>query len=93
MAKLKTGRHTSALKEARRSKRRTSRNRGIKKQIKETAKKFIRSLDENSAEKSAKLLQEVYSKWDKAAKTGAIHWKTAARKKSQLTKLAKKKST
>jgi small subunit ribosomal protein S20 len=91
MAKLKTGRHTSALKENRRSKRRASYNRGIKKQIKETAKEFIASLDAGNIKKSSELLAKVYAKWDKATKTGTIHWKTAARKKSQMAKALKKK--
>jgi len=92
MAKLKTGRHTSALKQVRQSDRRNSRNSGIKKVIKATAKEFIKSLDGSDVEASDKLLRDVYSKWDKAVKKGTVHWKKAARKKSQLAKLAKKKS-
>ncbi|HUT85456.1 MAG TPA: 30S ribosomal protein S20 [Elusimicrobiales bacterium] len=94
MAKLKTGRHTSALKQIRQSDKRNSRNSGLKKKVKEVVKEFLISLDGTDVKKSEKLLAEVYSRWDKAAKSGAIHKKTASRKKAQFAKklTVKKKS-
>ena len=35
-------------------------------------------------ENAQKLLPKAYSQLDKAAKSGTIHWKAAARKKSRL---------
>jgi len=43
---------------------------------------------EKKEPETGKVLAEASSKWDKAAKKGLIHWKTAARKKSRLSKLA-----
>ena len=83
MAKLKTGRHTSALKAQRQSVKRNSRNKGLKKTIHLAAKKVL-------ASKNAADLKKVSSALDKAAKKGVIHKKAAARKKSRLTKLVNK---
>jgi len=83
MAKLKTGRHTSALKAQRQAERRKSRNTGLKKAFRAAAKKTITT-------KSAADLQKTCSALDKAAKKGVIHKKAAARKKSRLAKLINK---
>ena len=83
MAKLKTGRHTSAIKAQRQSERRKSRNTGLKKTIRAAAKKVL-------AGKSAADLKKASSALDKAAKKGVIHKKAAARKKSRLAKLVNK---
>lgn len=90
MAKLKTGRHTSALKKVRKDITRTSRNRGIKNQIKQAAKNFLKSLEAGDIKTSEKLLRQVYSRWDKAVKSGVIHKNTASRKKSRLAARLKK---
>ncbi len=83
MAKLKTGRHTSALKAQRQAVKRNSRNTGLKKTIRLTAKKV-------TAVKNQEALDTASSALDKAAKKGVIHWKSAARKKSRLAKLVNK---
>ncbi|MDR1123912.1 MAG: 30S ribosomal protein S20 [Elusimicrobiota bacterium] len=83
MAKLKTGRHTSAIKAQRQSEKRKSRNTGLKKTIRAAAKKVITG-------KTAEDLKKVSSALDKAAKKGVIHKKAAARKKSRLAKLVNK---
>lgn len=89
MAKLKTGRHTGAIKTHRQILRRTVRNRVIRRKAREAAKDFLESLTKDKA-KSPKLLSSVASTWDKAAKKGTIHWKTAARRKARLSaRLAK----
>ena len=85
MAKLKTGRHTSALKAWRKSEKLASRNRGIKTKIRETSKEFIALTDKKDAVNSQNMLPKAYSLLDKAAKTGALHWKAAARRKSRLS--------
>jgi small subunit ribosomal protein S20 len=79
MAKLKTGRHTSALKAHRQSERKNSHNKGLKKNIRLAVKEL-------SSKKDAKSFGKAASALDKAAKKGVLHWKTAARKKSRLAK-------
>jgi len=89
MAKLKTGRHTSALKAQRQAEKRTSENKGLTKKIRLATKTVTTS----AAAKSATLkedLKKAESCIDKAAKKKVIHWKTAARKKSRLAKAANK---
>lgn len=90
MAKLKTGRHTGAQKAARQAKRHWLRNRATKRQIRILAKDFIEAAGKKDTAQIKKLTPEIASAWDKAAKTGAIHWKAAARKKSRLAGLAQK---
>lgn len=88
MAKLKTGRHTSAQKADRQALRQRYRNRAVVKSAKESFKAVIAAAgDKTQAEK---LLSVASSKWDKAVKNGGIHWKTAARRKSRLAARVKK---
>lgn len=89
MAKLKTGRHTSAQKAHRQSERRAFRNKGIRKRIRAVAKDFLDAVERKDAEAVRKLTPKVASLWDKAAKTGVVHWKSAARKKARLAEKAK----
>jgi small subunit ribosomal protein S20 len=90
MAKLKTGRHTSAIKATRQALRRKYRNRAVVKNAKEATKAALASTDKSEVEK---LLSEVSSTWDKAVKSAGIHWKTAARRKSRLAKRLKKSTS
>jgi small subunit ribosomal protein S20 len=85
MAKLKTGRHTSAIKAARQAVKRNSRNTGLKKAVRVAAKKV-------KSTKAAADLKTASSALDKAAKKGVIHKKAAARKKSRLAKMINKTS-
>ena len=78
-------RHRSALKADRQSLRRYLRNRAVKKGLRSAA----RAAGDAAASKDAKaadLLSQAASAFDKAARSGTIHWKTAARKKSRLAK-------
>ncbi len=84
MAKLKTGRHTSAIKAWRKSEKLASRNRGIKTRIHDSSKEFGALVAKKDMENAQKMLPKSYSLLDKAAKTGTIHWKAAARRKSRL---------
>ena len=86
MAKLKTGRHTGAIKAARQAVRHMLRNRAIKKNIRALAKGFTETAAKKDVAQLQKLMPDIASSWDKAAKTGAIHWKAAARKKSRLAR-------
>ena len=84
MAKLKTGRHTSGIKAWRKSEKLASKNRGVKTRIRDVAKEFGLLAAKKDMDSAQKLLPKVYALLDKAAKTGTIHWKAAARKKSRL---------
>ncbi|MFH1725246.1 MAG: 30S ribosomal protein S20 [Elusimicrobiota bacterium] len=81
MAKLSTGRHTSALKANRQSLRRAARSRALKKKGRAATKAVLAAQE---ADQAAKLLPPAASAWDKAVKKGSIHWKTAARRKARL---------
>jgi len=88
--KLKTGRHTSALKEARKNQKRRIANKAVKSRIKTATKKYEAALAEKNAEKAETLLRGISSILDKAAKINVIHRKNASRKISRLmSKLAK----
>lgn len=84
MAKLKTGRHTSGIKAWRKSEKNASKNRGVQTRIHDAAREFGLLVAKKDIESAQKLLPRVYALLDKAAKTGTIHWKAAARKKSRL---------
>ena len=84
MAKLMTGRHTSALKAQRQAERREVRNRAMRKKARLAAKAVLTAVAANDAGKAQSLLPDAASIWDKAAKSGVVHWKTAARRKSRL---------
>lgn len=87
MAKIKkTGRHTSALKAARQSWRHRLRNVEQKTQIKDLNKELVKALAAKDNSKSSKLLSDLYTTIDKAAKINLLHWRTAARKKSGLAR-------
>ncbi len=84
MAKLKTGRHTSALKELRKSLRRKERNLKLKNKIKQLRKNILELLKENKVKEAKNLLPQFYKAVDKAAKTHYIHKNKAARLKSTI---------
>jgi small subunit ribosomal protein S20 len=85
MAKVqKSKRHASALKAHRQSVTRNLRNRRIKKGIREAVRAVGDATAAKDTGKLADVLAKASSALDKAARTGAIHWKAAARKKSRL---------
>ncbi|AKL97600.1 30S ribosomal protein S20 [Endomicrobium proavitum] len=86
MAKLKTGRHTSALKEARKSKTRTDRNVAVKSKIKTALKKVEAAVKANDLKAAQDALKTAFSQWDRAAKKNVIHYKAAANQKARLSK-------
>jgi len=83
--KLKTGRHTGALKEARKNVKRRIANRAVKSTIRTAIKKFESALTEKNAEKAKECLRQVSSMLDKAAKKNIIHKKNASRKIGRLS--------
>ena len=85
MAKLKTGRHTSAIKQHRKSLRQGSHNRMVLKQIRTLAKQFETAIVQKNGAEAKKVLNLCFSAWDKAAKSGVIHDNAASRKKARLS--------
>jgi small subunit ribosomal protein S20 len=81
----------SAMKRLRSSEKARIRNKSKKSSLK-TMEKKLRSALASSDASSQKLLKDMDSKLDKAAKTGVIHPKTASRKKSRLNRLAASKA-
>jgi len=84
MAKLKTGRHTSAIKAWRKSEKLASKNRGVKAKIRDISKDFATLAEKKDIENTQKMLPKAYALLDKASKSGTIHWKAAARRKSRM---------
>ena len=82
--------HKSAAKRIRQDKKRRARNRAVKSEVKLVVKKLTATTD---SEEGVKVLPEVNSVIDKAAKKGVLHWRTAARKKSRLAKQVKSLSS
>ncbi|MBU0951752.1 MAG: 30S ribosomal protein S20 [Elusimicrobia bacterium] len=87
MAKLKTGRHTSSIKELRKSKKRQKFNKDIKEGIKLVIKQIKKAIANKSTDEAKKLLSEAVSKLDKAAKHNIFHPNATNRKKSQIMRL------
>lgn len=79
--------HPSALKRARQNRERRLRNRQSKTVIKNAAKAVRLSVAEKSPEAAAQELRKATAAIDKAAKKGAIHKRTAARRISRLARL------
>ncbi len=90
MAKLKTGRHTSAIKAVRQAEKRAAANRGIKVRIHDKIKNFKKLLSAKDLENASKLLPQLSSMLDKAAKKGTLHHKNASRRKARLALMYKK---
>jgi small subunit ribosomal protein S20 len=88
MAKLKTGRHTSSLKETRKAKKRTERNTAIKSKIKTSIKRVVAAVNNNDLKASQECLNAAFSQWDKAAKKHIVHPNAASNQKARLSKLA-----
>lgn len=93
MAKLKTGRHTSALKEFRKSKKRAERNKSVKSKIKNLVKKVEGAVERKDAGLASILLKTAFSQWDKAVKSNLIHKNASANQKARLSKLVLSIST
>ena len=88
----KSQRHHNAIKAHRQSVKRNLRNRTVKKSIRLAAKATVEA-GQTKDPKNTAALSKAYSLIDRAARTGAIHWKAAARKKARLAhRLAKELS-
>jgi len=85
MAKIKkTGRHTSAQKAQRQAERHTVHNVQLHSHIRTLARKVEAAVAGKDAKLARQLLNEAFSAWDKATKSGVIHDNAASRKKARL---------
>jgi len=82
----------SAKKYLRASKKRAAQNSRIKKTFRETMKKVRELAASEKIEDARKMFPSVQKALDKAAKSGIIKKRAAARKKSRLIKIMKKGS-
>lgn len=82
--------HKSAMKRIRQDRKRRSRNKAVKSAVRTVSKQVGTATNDEEAQR---LLAEASSVIDRAAKKHVIHWRTAARKKSRLTKQAKSSSS
>ena len=90
MAKKKQTRHKSALKAHRQAVKHTLHNRAIKKNVRAAVRAVIDAAKAKDVKEIAASIAKASSVLDKAAKSGTIHWKAAARKKSRLAIAARK---
>ncbi|GAB1468323.1 30S ribosomal protein S20 [Candidatus Cloacimonadota bacterium] len=79
--------HKSPEKRMITDKKRAARNNYVKRTIKTMAKQLK---IEATPEAKDKMLSELYSQLDKAAKKGVIHKRTASRRKARLAELVNK---
>ncbi len=84
MAKKKLMRHKSGLKAHRQSLKHAIYNAGIKKSVRRAVRAVTDAAKSADIKGLSALTGQAASALDKAAKSGAIHWKAAARKKSRL---------
>lgn len=80
--------HKQAAKRLRQDAVRRLRNRNVKKRIHTMTKKVMRA---DEPEETQSRLRSTISLIDSAAKRNVIHWRKAARKKSQLARMVNKK--
>jgi small subunit ribosomal protein S20 len=74
----------SAERRIRNSARKALHNRSVTSRLKKLERKYSELIAGGKKEEAAKAFRDVSSAFDKAAKTGTIHWATANRKKSRL---------
>lgn len=67
------------------SERRRVHNLRIRTRLRRLEKTYRKLLGAGNRDDAAKLLRDVTSAYDKAVKSGVVHWATASRKKSRLT--------
>ena len=86
MTKLKSGRHTQALKSQRQDKKRQQRNIAVKTKIRTIAKKVELAVRQGKPEEAKKIFLQAMKTLDKAANKKVIPKRRASRKKSRLAK-------
>ena len=68
-------------------KRKTERNRAVREKVSNLRRTLRKATEAGDEAKASEVLQKMYSALDKAAKVGVIHKRTAARRKSRLSKI------
>ncbi|MBL0058082.1 MAG: 30S ribosomal protein S20 [Elusimicrobia bacterium] len=90
MAKLKTGRHTSSLKEVRKANRRHWANAAAKTGARDVAKELRAAIQAKDAAKVKELLPQAMSSWTKLGNRHTIHPANASRKIARISRAAHK---
>jgi small subunit ribosomal protein S20 len=93
MAKLKTGRHTSSLKEVRKASRRHWSNVAAKSVARDLAKALRTAIEAKDAAKVKELLPKVMSSWNKLGNRYTVHPDNASRRIGRLSRAAHKALT
>jgi small subunit ribosomal protein S20 len=86
MAKLKTGRHTSAIKTVRQAERHRWRNAAAKNETRDLTKELLAAVTGKDAAKAKELLPKVISHWAKIGRRNVVHHATASRKIARLSR-------
>jgi small subunit ribosomal protein S20 len=90
MAKLKTGRHTSALKANRKSQKRRWANQAEKTQAKDLAKELLSAIAAKDSAKAKETLPKVMSAWSRLGRRNVVHRMAASRRIGRLSKAVEK---
>ena len=88
MAKLKTGRHTSSLKEVRKAGRRRWANVAARTATRDLTKQLTVAIAAKDAAKVKDLLSKTMSAWKKLGNRHTVHPSNAARKIAQISRAA-----
>jgi small subunit ribosomal protein S20 len=79
-------RHLSAMKRARQNKKRQARNRARKTRVKNVVRDVRQAVAQNNLEEAEAALKKATPIIAHVAAKGTLHWRTAARKISRLTR-------
>ncbi len=90
MAKLKTGRHTSSLKEVRKANRRRWSNVAANTGTRDVTKELRAAIQSKDAAKVKELLPKAMSSWNKLGNRNTVHPANASRKIARLSRAAHK---
>lgn len=87
MAKLKTGRHTSAIKANRQAIKKNLHNVSIKSAIRGLVKKVEAAVLKKDEALAKDLLKKAFAEWDKAARKNVVHTNAAAHQKARMSRM------
>jgi small subunit ribosomal protein S20 len=82
-------RHLSALKRARQNEKRRLRNQSRKTRVKHAVREVRQAMAQNNLEEAQTALKKAIPVIARVAGKGTLHWRTAARKISRLTRQVK----
>ena len=82
-------RHLSALKRARQNEKRRLRNQSRKSRVKHAVRDVRQAMAQNNLEEAQTALKKAIPVIARVAGKGTLHWRTAARKISRLTRQVK----